>query len=135
MERNLSDKLFSNLYENKIIYHNKVTLLCTLLNYDYVDSILKVEFKVDEPILRIKPYLKHFYENLKQKEKVQVAVKSPIASVKGESSSSYNRIYDDGQRLVSFGSFTIWTGFDLVKTVSELKIENKEQEIFETLWE
>lgn len=134
METNFIDEFFENLYENKIIYHERVTLLCTLLNYDYVNDVLKVEFKVDEPVLRIKPYLKHFYEGLKQKEKIQVAVKSPITSVKGETSSSYNRIYNDRRKLVSFGSFSIWTGFDLVREIHDLKQKNEEQKIFEKLW-
>lgn len=133
-EINFIDKLFENLYDNKIIYHERMTLLCTLLNYSYENDVLKIEFCVDEAVLKIKPYLKSKYEDLLQKEKIHVSVKSPILSNQGETSSPYPRIDNDSQQLVAFGSFTIWTGFDLVKSVCELKVMDKNQEIFDALW-
>lgn len=126
MEQELCNKLFSNLYEHKIIFHERVTLLCELLSYDFTDNILTVTFKVIEPVVKVQPYLNHFYENLKQKGQVNVRVKIP---------SDLNRIDIERRKLVAYSSFSIWTNFELVKEIIELKNENKEQEIFDKLWE
>jgi len=126
MEQKLCDSLFSDLYENKIIYHSKVTLLCELLNYDLADNLLTINFKVIEPLIKVKPYQRGLYEKLKQKEQVQAKARLTF---------NYNHIDIEKRKLTAFGSFNIWTKFELVKTICELKIDNNEQEIFDKIWE
>lgn len=126
MEIDFCNKIFGNLYSNKIVFHERITVFCEVVECSFNNDILTLKLKVIEPVVEVKAYLRHFYETLKNKEYFQVSTRF-----------NENRFLElDKQKInAPYCPFSIWANYDLVKKVCELKEQGREQEIYETLWE
>lgn len=122
------EQLFFDLYESTIIYHEKGSYFCQFLRYDYSEGILKIRFKMIEPVFKMRPFQKYFYEKMKQKEFLEVSTKIP--------NGLGSRIDIEKKKLiVPYASYVIFTDADLVKNIYELKENGNEEAMYDLLWE
>jgi hypothetical protein len=134
MKPDVCSKMFGNLYDNKIIFHERITVFCEFIECRVVDGIadefsgglvdgfISLELKMIEPVLKIRPIFQNIYEKWKVKN-ISVGTNNP------------NNINLDLQEIGgAYCPFHIWTNYDLVKKISELKKQGKTEEIPGILW-
>jgi len=47
--------IFNSLYQKKVIFHERITLLCEVVNYDLLRESFNVELKVIQPLGNTRP--------------------------------------------------------------------------------
>ncbi|MHC1773841.1 MAG: hypothetical protein AB9834_00370 [Lentimicrobium sp.] len=113
---NLLSPLFQNLYENKVLYHERFT--CIIQLSDIVISPESFRSKAKR-ILLISPWP---YEN------------RPIPEI-WNVGSSWASLRLSGESLAAYSNWVIWTNPVLVKKVEILVQEHKLKEAFEMMWD
>lgn len=67
-DKEIFENLFSNLYENKIIYHERVTVLCEVDRYEVSENDFRIWLKPLKPLMKLKGYRENFYNGLVEKK-------------------------------------------------------------------
>ena len=75
-------ELFDNLYEGKLIYHERVTVLCELVNYELKEDSFKLELKVTKPLHNEFDYQNAIYKSLISKPTFEVSSPFEFANKK-----------------------------------------------------
>lgn len=127
MTNEICAQLFENLYDKKIILLPGIGTFyfCEFLKYDFKDNKLTIQLKVLEPVFKLKPRYKIWFEKAINKDFIEI---------------QYNFIHEkiiflkiEQQHINSVYGSSIWANHDLVKKVYELKAQNLNEEIYEIL--
>ncbi|HLV51316.1 MAG TPA: hypothetical protein VKY44_05110 [Flavobacterium sp.] len=119
MEQNFCNQIFGNLYNNKIIIRKGTLLFCEFLKCDFNNNILTVQLKVLEPAVKLKIRYKNLYEELKDKEYVEL---------------QYNFDGNESHDIEKQQLKRLWANYDFVKKIYELKEQGLEEEIYDAFW-
>ncbi len=122
MTEGICTQLFDNLFDNKIILRHGAYCFCEFLKYDFNNDTLTIQLKVIEPVVKLKPRNKNWFEEAKNKEYIEIQYRN------NETTKIEN------QSIGGIYSSRIWTNYNIVKKVYELKEQGLEQEIYEILW-
>lgn len=66
-------RLFDNLYEGKLIYHERVTMLCELVNYELTDDSFRIELKAIKSLNIEYDYQQRIFDNLTSKSTFEIS--------------------------------------------------------------
>ncbi|GEM_PF-2795431 len=125
MNTEFCDKIFGNLFDNKIVFHERITLFCTVVECTVINNRLNLKLKVIEPVIEIPDYANPMYQMLKSKDYFEVGTNMDVIKF----------LELDKQKLSApYCSFSIWANYETVKKVTKLKAEGKEKEIAAILW-
>ena len=122
----LFESLFSNLYESKLIYNERGTFICEMLNYKIQETRFVVELKAIKPIIYIKNNSKAAYN---ESMICMPSFKLIATYIFGD----YN-IYDGKRIGRPYCPFSLWVDKLFVQKIIELDCENNEDEIWNLLW-
>ena len=121
--KEIFESLFSDLYENKVIYHERVTMLCEVIRYEVTEEDFEVWLNWIKPL-----YLGDFHpEYLDTHEEIHVGA----AFVVGNGDFS---LYDGHRIGRAYCPFSLWTEKGLVETVAKMSAEELEANLSNLLW-
>ena len=121
--KELFESLFTDLYENKVIYHERVTMLCEVIRYEVTEEGFDVWLNWIKPL-----YLGDFYpEYLDTHEEIHLGA----AFVVGNGDFS---LYDGHRIGRAYCPFSLWTDKGLVETVAKMSAEELESNLSNLLW-
>ncbi len=118
--------IFNSLYQKKVIFHERITLLCEVVNYDLLHESFNVELKVIQPLGNTRPYKNRMLEKITSKPTFTVGATYQYAGVD---------ILQDKKIGRPYCPFTIWADAKLVETVSKLNNEELQKNLQELLWQ
>ncbi len=120
--KELFESLFSDLYENRVIYHERVTMLCEVVRYEVTEDGFDISLNWIKPL-----YLGPFHPlYLDTREEIHLGASFEF----GDSFSLY-----DGYRIGRpYCPFVLWTDKQLVETLSGMSDEQLETDLSQLLW-
>lgn len=121
--KELFESLFSDLYQNKVIYRERVTMLCEVVRYEVTDEGFEIWLNWLKPL-----YLGPFHPRyLDTREEINLGA-----------SFLFNepafRLYDGHQITCPYCPFILWTGKETVEAVCKMSDEELKTNLHELLW-
>lgn len=121
--KELFESLFSDLYQNKVVYHERVTMLCEVVRYEVTDEQFDIWLNWIKPL-----YLGPFHPQfLDTHEAFHLGAAFMV-------NKDTLRLYDGHSIGHAYCPFTLWTGKDIVKAVCEMSDEELETNLHDLLW-
>lgn len=121
--KELFGSLFSDLYENKVIYHERVTMLCEMIRYEVTEDGFDVWLNWVKPL-----YLSVFHPRyLDTREELHLGA----AFLAGEDPFP---LYDGHRIGRPYCPFTLWTDKQTVETICKMNDEELETDLSKLLW-
>ncbi len=121
----LIERLFSDLFEKKIIYHERITILSELTNYEINNNCLDIWHKPIK-LLYAGPFLDAF-EHWQREAPLECGINLAAQGIRFT--------YRKGRLGGAYIPFVIWPDIELVKLVSYLSDEELERDLHRILWE
>jgi hypothetical protein len=126
--KTLFEHLFSNLFENQIIYHERVTMLCKVVQYDVTEEGFEIWLTPIKPLMELKSFREVFYNRLVEKG---VFTLSSTFKFGDDDSQLYN-----GKSIGRpYCPFTLWPDKDLVAAVAQMDEAELGPYLNKMLWE
>ncbi len=121
--KELFESLFSDLYENKVVYHERVTMLCEVIRYEVTEDGFDIWLNWVKPL-----YLSILHPRyLDTREQIHLASAFRV----GEDSF---RLYDGHSIGRQYCPFTLWTDPETVESVCRMSEEELETDLHTLLW-
>lgn len=120
------ESIFNSLYESKVIFHERVTLLCEVVKYDLQTERFSVELNVIRPLKNTRPYENRMLKHITSKQTFTVGSTYKFAEVGILENKKIGRPYCP---------YTIWTDATLVEHISKLSGEDLKKHLQELLSE
>ena len=121
--KELFESLFGDLYENKIIYHERVTMLCEVVSYEVTNEGFDIWLNWIKPL-----YLGPFYQEfLDTREEIHLGAAFLV-------NEDMFRLYDGHAIRRAYCSFTLWTGKETVEAVCKMSDEKLGTDLHDLLW-
>ena len=118
-------ELFDNLYENKLIYHEKVTILCEVVSYELKEDSFKIELKVVKPLHNEFDYQNRIFNYI---------ISKPTFEVSSPYEFGGKKVINGKKIGISYCPFTIWADPLLVEKVSKLNDDELHIQLHDLLW-
>ena len=121
--KELFESLFSDLYENKVIYHERVTMLCEVVRYDVTEEQFDIWLNWLKPL-----YLGPFHPAyLDTREEIHLGAAFQV-------NEDAFRLYDGHRITHAYCPFTLWTDKETVETACKMSDEELKTNLHELLW-
>ena len=121
--KELFESLFSDLYQNKVIYRERVTMLCEVLRYEVTDEGFDIWLNWLKP-LWLGPFDPVY---LYTREEIHLAAAFLV-------NEDMFRLYDGHKITCAYCPFILWTGKETVEAVCKMSDEELETDLHELLW-
>ncbi|MEJ7847043.1 MAG: hypothetical protein WKF92_03025 [Pyrinomonadaceae bacterium] len=121
--KELFESLFSDLYQNKVIYRERVTMLCEVVRYEVTDEQFEIWLNWLKPL-----YLGPFEPvYLDTREVIHLGAAFMVDE-------PAFRLYNGHQISRPYCPFILWTGKETVGAVCKMSDEELETDLHEMLW-
>lgn len=108
-----------NLYQNKLIYHERITMIAELKRYVLTDDYIQIEIKALEPLCNMeRPNNKRLYELMQSKSIIKLG--TTLKEIEGIARPIKN--WKIGR---NYCPFILWTHPQIVKQIIEATGENR----------
>ncbi len=118
-------ELLDRLYEGKLIYHERVTILCELIKYELMADSFKLELKAIKPLHNEFDFQNAIYKYIISKPTFEVSSPYEVA---------YNKVLNGKKIGIAYCPFTIWADPVLVEKVSKLTDEELNVQLHDLIW-
>ena len=127
--KELFESLFSDLYQNKVIYNERVTMLCEVVRYEVTDEGFEIWLNWLKPL-----YLGPFHPvYLDTHEEINLGAAFLLEGAFGVDETAF-RLYDGHCISRPYGQFILWTGRETVEAVCKMSDEELETNLHDLLW-
>ena len=128
---NKSDKevfeyLFNNLFENKIIYHERVTILCGVVSFEVTEKGFEIWLKPLKPLMKLSGVREIFYNRLVEKKIFTLGATFEFGDSK-------TKLFDGKTIGRPYCPFMLWPIKEIVEKITNLEGEALKEEI-KKLW-
>ncbi len=122
--KELFESLFSDLYENKVIFHERVTMLCDVVRYEVTDK------RFDIWLNWVRPLFLGIFEPrfLETHEEIHLSATFEFGPYDWQ-------LYDGHSIGQAYCPFTLWTDKKTVETVCKMSKEELEASLSNILWD
>lgn len=121
------ESLFTNLFDNKVIYHERVTLLCDVDMYRITEGDFRVWLKPVKPL-----YLG--YQNRRERM-YKYLVEKKIFSLGSALRADYGKLFDGKRIGRPYCPYTLWASKELVERVSKMNDQELDEHLYDMLWD
>ncbi len=130
---NKSDKevfeyLFNNLFENKIIYHERVTILCEVNRFEVTEKGFEIWLTPLKPLMNLKGFRQIFYNKLVDKKVFSLGATFEFGD-------SNTKLFDGKMIGRPYCPFMLWPIKEMVEKISSLEGEALKEEISKLYWD
>ncbi len=124
---NKSDKevfeyLFNNLFENKIIYHERVTILCEVDRFEVTEKRFEIWLKPLKPLMKLSGFRENFYNRLLEKKIFSLGASFEFGDTN-------TRLFDGNKIGRPYCPFMLWPLKEMVENINKLEGEALNEEI------
>ena len=123
--KNEFELLFNNLFERKLIFHERATSLCELVNYKLKEDRFKVELKFIKLLSKLKPIESDLFVKSKTSKTFTVGSIYEFSNRKILNNKKIGRPYCP---------YTIWCDPVFVKTICQMNEYELEKDLWDLLW-
>lgn len=121
--KELFESLFSDLYQNKVIYHERVTMLCEVVRYEVTNEQFDIWLDWLRPL-----YLGPFDpEYLHTREEIHLGAAFQV-------NEDAFRLYDGHKIGDPYSPFILWTDKETVKAACNMTDEELKTDLHDLLW-
>lgn len=117
--------LFDNLFENKLIFHERVTILCELMKYELKDDRFSVELKAIKALNNNSEGKNRMYQHIISKPTFTVWSKYTLGDYK---------IFDGKKIGMPYCSFDIFGDITIVEKVCQMSDTEIDDNLYSILW-
>jgi len=127
--KELFESLFSDLYQNKVIYHERVTMLCEVARYEVTEEGFDIWLNWLKPL-----YLGPFHPvYLDTREEIHLGAAFLLGGAFLADEGAF-RLYDGHRISRPYCPFTLWTNKETVEVACKMSDEELETNLHELLW-
>jgi hypothetical protein len=121
-DKEVFEYLFNNLFENKIIYHERVTILCEVDRFEVTEKRFEIWLKPLKPLMKLSGFRENFYNRLVEKKIFSLAASFEF----GDTST---KLFDGKLIGRPYCPFMLWPLKELVENICKLEGEALKEEI------
>lgn len=123
VDNTLLERLFGNLYQNRIIYHERITVLAEVERFKLRENEFDLWFRPVRLLITLDhPEVAEMYERWVQRATCQIGVNFGIPDMP-------YYYHSTGRLSMPYGPGTIWPNYELVRQVSMLSDDNLERNV------
>ncbi len=122
--KELFESLFSDLYQNKVIYHERVTMLCEVVRYEVTDDQFEISLN----------WLKPLYLGPFDPEYLHTRQEINLGAAFLDNDKHFLPLYDGYRIGRPYCPFILWTGKETVEAVCKMSDEELATNLHDLLW-
>jgi len=124
-DRPLIEALFGSLYKDRIIYHERITILSEVIKIDIADDRYELHHRPIK-LLHADPICEGMYERWQ--------MHTHLVASAGLSSEMPQHIYASGRLSTAYGAFKVWPGAKRVEYISNMPDEELTTGLRQIMW-
>ena len=124
--KELFENIFTNLFENKIIYHERVTVFCEVDKYEVTEKGFQIWLKPVKPLIKLVGFRERSYSRLVEKK---------VFSLSSTFEFGNSTLFNGKMIGRPYCPFILWPNKELVEEVSQLNEVELTEKIYNLLWD
>ena len=127
-DKEIFEYLFTNLFENKIIYHEKVTMLCEVDSFEVTEKGFEIWLKPLKPLMKLSGFRENFYNKLVEKKIFSLGATFEFGNSK-------TKLFDGKTIGRPYCPFMLWPIKEMVEKISKLEGQALNDEVSKLFWD